>query len=246
MPAFVVGQKMPVGAIALGPQEELNVDPGKMQATKGVSMVTQVAAGFFESVKSVFWGGRSLFENRFRANGNGGWILIEEGVPGQVAVIDLTRGETLKIRKDRWVASSPSVELQTNYEGFASWLFHGTGLAMIYAIANAAGKVFFRTDAGTVKAIAVDSSVDGPVTVDNNCILAYTSGLEVTTRQSGDITSLIFGAEGLVCEFSGKGTVYIASEPQDKRRVQVVHHHHHEPRPQQPARPATPLIRVNL
>lgn len=224
---------IPDGAIQLDPYEELYVHPGMMQASRNVSMVTQYVAGIFESLKRLIFDGPSLFNNKFQAGATGGWILIQESVPGQLQMVELHSNESFKVRRDRWVGSSPDIELNTVYEGISGY-FRGTGVAMTEAALKAdaqMGKLFFRCDRGTVKKIEIHAG-ESPVTIDNDSILGYSSGLDAKSRFAGDgLTSIMFGSEGLVYDFQGEGAVYIASTPQDKDKPTEVLHHHYNNQP---------------
>lgn len=217
---------IPSGAIRLEQGEELHVYPGKMQATNNISMITEWASGFWESFKRLFWGaGPGCFNNVFKANEGGGWILLEESRPGQFVELDLSeiQNKGLKFRRDCWLASSPGVQLDTAYEGLPG-LLQGTGIAMLEASLKAdaqKGKIFFHCQNGTVKKIEINPQ--DKITIDNDSIIAYTPGLERSFRMAGEgVSSLMFGEENLVCDFSGKGTVYIASAPQDREPAQTV------------------------
>ena len=209
----------PEGAIFLREGEALYAAPGKMQAAKNVSMATEYTAGIFESMKRLFMGGPDYFNNKFEANRGGGWVLLQESIPGQMGSMEIKAGHGMKIRTDRWAASTSNVTLETIYEG-TSGIIRGTGVAMLQASVKAnsqRGKIFFYADEGVVKQIAV-SSIGGPVMVDNDSIIGYSDGLTCSFRTSGNgLQSLMFGKEGIVCDFYGEGVVYIASTPQDTR-----------------------------
>jgi uncharacterized protein (AIM24 family) len=220
-------QGAPEGAFSLGLGEELHVAPGKMQATKHISMITELVTGLMESIKRFFFGGPSFFNNRFKAEKEGAWILLEEKIPGQLAAVQIGEGESIKIRRDRLVASSTNLNLDTTYEGVSGFM-KGTGVAMLNASLKAdqlKGKLIFHADKGTVKQIDINPE-DGPVTIDNDSILGYTSGVTSNVRVSGNgVKSIVFGGEGLVYDFRGKGTVYVASTPQDTKKPHTTHVH---------------------
>lgn len=214
---------MPLSAIRLEPGESLYVDPGKMQAAANVSMITEFVTGIMESLKRFFVGGPNYFNNKFQAGPNGGWVLLQETTPNQIASVEIGQGHSMKIRRDRWIASSPEVELTTTYEGL-SGLVRGTGVAMLKASMKTdaqKGKLFFYSDPGTVKAIEIDSRNGDVFTVDNDSVLGFTEGL-TTTFKVGGFKSALFGEEGILCEFHGKGTVYVASAPQDQQKIHNV------------------------
>ena len=54
-------------------------------------------------------------------------------------------------------------------------------------------------------------NVSGSYVVDTGHIVAFTDGLQYEIGRVGGYKSLFFSGEGLVCRFSGKGTVWCQS-----------------------------------
>ena len=216
--------------IPLEEGEILAVNPGKAQAWRGVKMSTNFSSGLFESIKRIFWGSATLFSNLFTGNSEkGGWVLVEESTPGALNKYSLTKGKEIHILKTSWVASSENVDLGTEFVGTRG-LFSNTGLAMVRATLKAAalkGEIYFKADQGIIREVELTPE-DSPLVVDNDAILAYTSGVTQSITHAGSgMKSFCFGGENLVSLFQGKGTVYLSSIPNKEATPIEVHHHHH-------------------
>jgi uncharacterized protein (TIGR00266 family) len=53
--------------------------------------------------------------------------------------------------------------------------------------------------------------VDGKFIVDTGHIVAFEGTLDFRVRSIGGLKSLLFSGEGLVCEFTGRGTLWVQS-----------------------------------
>jgi len=196
--------------------ETLSVEPGGMLASKNLAMKTSLIAGsVLNRAKSYALGGESLFRNIYTAEKGGGWIALEEKLPGQIVTQDLHPDESaLMIRRTALLASTPNVELETQYLGLTGFM-KGQGIATIRAsVKEGEGKVYFHATDGVVKAFHIRPE-DGKVTIDNDMILAYSENLTSELARLGTgINSLVLSGEGLVNNFSGEGVVYVASGSQ--------------------------------
>jgi hypothetical protein len=90
----------------------------------------------------------------------------------------------------------------------------GHGIATIRTFAEQGnGQVYFHAHDGVVRSFRIRPE-DGPVTIDNDMILAYSENLKSHLKKVGGVVSTFFSGEGLVCEFEGDGMVYVASGTQ--------------------------------
>jgi uncharacterized protein (TIGR00266 family) len=198
--------------IYLQPGETLNVEPSAMLACKNVNLSTGLNGTIFEVAKRYFFGGESLFQNSYKANEEGGWLALEEAIPGQINAHKLSPGKELILGRGAYVASDANVAVSANYAGLTGW-WKGLGFTKFNAkvIDDNCGRIFFNSTEGIVKAIKIKEE-DGPVIVDNNNLIAYSSDLELkTTKMGKGASSLLFSGEGAVNEFKGKGVVYVGS-----------------------------------
>lgn len=197
--------------ISLNEGQSLNVEPSAMLACKNVEMETRLNGSVFAVAKRYFLGGESLFQNCYTAKEGGGWIALEESLPGQINAYELQPGKNLVIGRKAYVAADQNVKVSFHYAG-AKGLFRGVGAVKLKAsvIDKQSGRVFFNSMEGITKAIVI-SEETGPVIIDNEDIVAYTDTLQVSRRKLGDMKTLFLSGEGFVNEFKGNGTVFVGS-----------------------------------
>lgn len=199
--------------ISLSEGQSLVVEPKGMLAFKNCSIKTKFWAENFWNCLKVYWlGGETLLRNTFTALPGGGWIALEEHMPGQIVSQKLNPAEpALIIRRSALLATTPNVKLKTRFLGFSGYL-KGQGFTAIRAhVEKGEGNVLFHVDHGTVQSFKVNKE-QGPLIVDNQDIIAYSENLETSLKRIGKKTKIIlFSGEGLVCEFKGDGIVYASS-----------------------------------
>ena len=188
-----------LGRCILGPGETLMAESGAMVGySDGVSMRTH-AGGMLKAIGRMF-GGESIFRNDFTAGPLGGEVLVAPSLRGDL--IELSVGQTQWfLRHGAYVASSAGVDVTT--QGSLRGIFSGAGL-------------FLLTTRGTGQLIVgafgalEEVHVDGEFIVDTGHIVAWESSLDYSIGKaaSGWIASY-FSGEGLVCEFRGRGRLFM-------------------------------------
>ncbi len=145
--------------------------------------------------------GESFFQNRYTAVGAAGHVTFAPTHCGDIVTQELTQG-TLFLQSTAFLCSGTGVEVDAKWGG-ARTFFGGEGLVMLKATGT--GPLVFNSFGG-IKEV----DVDGTFIVDTGHIVAFEDGVTFkVTKFGGGWKSLIFGGEGLVCEFSGKGKVWI-------------------------------------
>jgi len=145
--------------------------------------------------------GESFFQNRFTAQGAPGHVTFAPTHAGDVEVHEIKQG-TLYLQSTAFLCSSPDITVDSKWGGARSF-FGGEGLVMLKATGS--GPIAFNSF-GAIKAVDV---TDGFV-VDTGHIVAFEDGLNFTVNKfGGGWKSFLFGGEGLVCTFSGRGRLWI-------------------------------------
>lgn len=186
--------------VELAPRESVVAEAGAMVGmSPGVDIETSTRGGVLAGVKRMF-GGESFFLNTFTAGSGAGEVLFAPRVCGDMAVLDVGPGRWMA-QSSAFVASGPGVQVETGLGGFRTF-FAGEGLFVLRA--SGEGPLIVGAFGALEK---VD--VRGKLIVDTGHLVAWSASLEwrVTTAAPGWIASFLSG-EGLVCEFSGSGTVY--------------------------------------
>jgi len=196
--------------VDLAADEQIVVESGSMAAmSSNIEVKTEAKGGIWSSVKRVA-GGEGFFINTYTAEGAPGQIFLAPGHPGDIRHFKLS-GEELMIQSGSYIASSPEVELDTKWGG-AKTFFGGEGLFMLRA--SGPGDVLF----GSFGAVH-EVDVNGHYSVDTGHIVAFESGLSFKVRKVGGLKSLFLSGEGLICDFSGQGKLYL----QTRKPASFVH-----------------------
>ncbi len=188
--------------IWLSPGESVIAESGAMVGmTPNVAMQTQ-SGGLMSGLKRMF-GGESFFRNTFTAHQGQGEVLFATPLCGDIVVLEAGQRQWC-IQNSAFVASSPSVNVETKSGGFKGF-FSGAGFFVLET--SGQGQVVLGAF-GAIEPI----HVDGGMVIDTGHIVAWESTLtyQISKAGSGWVSSFLSG-EGLVCSFQGQGIVYIQS-----------------------------------
>jgi len=144
--------------------------------------------------------GENLFINEFTASDADGEIGIAPGTPGDVGHVYL-EDATIYLQNSAFLASSPALNVGAEFQGFKGF-FSGEKIFMISC--SGTGDLWFNTFGGLIEIDVKENYV-----VDTGHIVGFTAGLSYDVRPVGGLKSLFFSREGLVCRFSGEGTIWI-------------------------------------
>ena len=166
-----------------------------------VSMETKLKGGLLGGIKRVM-SAESLTVNEFTAQGGPGEIMIAPGPPGDLVYHQLKKGETLYLQSSAYVASTPGVETDMKWQGFKNSFFGGAGLFLVKVTGE--GTVFFNAYGAILEIPVQDNYV-----VDTGYIVGFESTLTYNVTFLQGLKTSLLGGEGLVCQFSGSGKVWI-------------------------------------
>jgi len=110
------------------------------------------------------------------------------------------------IQNAAYIASSPDVNVETQTGGFKGF-FSGAGVFILKATSQQAGQVLVGGFGGLQ-----ELHCDGNLVIDTGHLVAWDATLDYKIAKSGAgwIASWLSG-EGLVCDFSGQGRIWIQS-----------------------------------
>jgi len=193
--------------IKLNPGQDFTAEGGAMIAmSPDVSMTTTThkkgSGSIMKGIKRML-GGENFFLNHYTAGKQGGTVWLGAVHAGDMLVKELN-GEGLIVQGGSYVASSPGIEIDMNWQGFKS-LISKEGLFWLEI--KGKGTVIVNSF-GAIYPIAVD----GEYIVDTGHIVAFEESLNFSLTKAGKswINSFL-GGEGFVCKFRGKGTVWVQS-----------------------------------
>ena len=158
-------------------------------------MKTKMKGGFKRMLS-----GEKLFINEFSAEGRSGEIGVAPGTPGDLVHVYL-ENETVYLQNSSYLASSPNLQVEAQFQGFKGF-FSGEKLFMVKC--SGTGDLWFNTFGSVIEIDVTDDYV-----VDTGHIVGFSESLSYEVRGVAGLKSLFFSGEGLVCRFSGSGTVWI-------------------------------------
>ncbi len=172
-----------------------------------IALTIERSPGFWPVVKAFFFalarklvGGETFILNHFTALAPGRLVLAPT-FAGSIERRDLAGGSVV-LRAGAYLASVGDVHMTLRWGGLRA-LFAREGLFFLEL--SGTGSVWFSSY-GAAEALRCD----GTLIVDNGHILAFDPQLTFEIRTpGGGLLGLAASGEGLVCEFTGTGTVWV-------------------------------------
>ena len=187
--------------INLEPDEEVVTEAGAMAwMSDNLKVDTSTRGGALAGLKRAALSGESFFQNTYRAEGGPGLLGVAPGQPGDIVAHEMNGGELL-LEKSAYLASSPGVHCDTNFQGL-SGLFN-EGLFVLQTSGD--GTLFFNAY-GDIDEVAVD----GSYVVDNGHAVAWEPSLDYELTRARKIRSFLF-ADQLLMNFHGQGRLWVQS-----------------------------------
>ncbi|TNE86884.1 MAG: TIGR00266 family protein [Deltaproteobacteria bacterium] len=163
-----------------------------------LKMDTNMQGGIFGAAKRAL-GGESVFLNTYTGTGAGQRLDVAPSQPGDMEHIPVSGA--VVVQRGSYLASTPGIEVSAKWGG-AKTFFGGEGLIMLRC--EGQGDLWISSY-GAIHQV----DVQGGYTVDTSHIVAFDESLTFQVRKSGGLKSLFFSSEGLVCQFSGTGRLWI-------------------------------------
>lgn len=192
--------------VQLDAGQRVYAEPAAMATmSTNIKLVAGLRGGAMASLSRAF-SGESLVVNTFTAQDGPGEVWFAPGPMGDMRHVELN-GNRIVLQRGAFVACSEGVTLKAKWEGLRGF-FSGEGF--ILQQADGTGDLWFNTYGAILEVDVKDEYV-----VDTGCIVAFedTLGYSVTTMPrpagGGSLKTFLFGGEGLVCRFSGRGRLWI-------------------------------------
>lgn len=197
-----------VARVQLELGETFTAETGSMIAMSGgvqieTSSKPRGQGGLLSGLKRML-AGENFFLNHYKATASGQEVFLAPTLIGDVEAVHLA-GRKLHVQAGGWLGSSDGVSLETSYQGFGVGMLGGEGF--FWVTCGGGGTVLLASFGAIYKV-----EVDGEYTVDTGHVVAYEDGLQLKVGKANpSLLGSIFGGEGLVCRFSGKGTLWCQS-----------------------------------
>jgi uncharacterized protein (TIGR00266 family) len=154
-------------------------------------------------VESVVSSDTDLVENTFEATVDGATLRLAPDHPGDVFGVDVAAHGPIRVDEGSTLASTPTVERSTEFNGADDLLSTGD----LRALRLSGSGVAFLSAYGSV--VEREVTPDEAAVVDEDHLIAWTDGLSTSRETDGGVTSAVLGGEGVVTTFSGRGRVWL-------------------------------------
>lgn len=171
--------------------------PGSMV---GMSATMTLKGAMKFSMKKLIAGG-DIGSSTFTGPGE---LILAPPALGDISNIRLSGQEQWNVGKDAFLAATQGVVKDYKSQGIGKAMFSGEGL-FVYKISG--NGILWITSLGAI--IRKDLQNDEKYIVDNGHLVAWNCKYVLERAASGGIMSGLTSAEGLICKFTGPGTLFI-------------------------------------
>lgn len=133
-----------------------------------------------------------------------GELLLAPSSIGDITIIKLSGQEQWSVGKEAFLACTQGIVTEYKSQGVSKAIFSGEGL-FVYRISGQG--ILWCTSFGAI--IRKDLAKDEKYLIDNGHLVAWNCKYVLERVASGGIISNYTAGEGLVCKFTGPGTVFM-------------------------------------
>ncbi len=193
-----------IALVTMDAGEEIIAEAGAMiamnsQINASTTLRQGKGGGIMGGLKRMLTG-ESLFLSVFRAPVNGCEIFLAPKLMGDILIYEMKNNE-LVVQATSYLACTSGVDLDLGWQGFKS-LFSGESI--FWLSVTGVGTLLLNSFGGIY-----EIEVDDEYIVDTGHIVAFEKTLSFTIGKANKSWwGAIFGGEGLVCHFKGKGKIY--------------------------------------
>lgn len=203
----ILKELMAILEIQMNSGEKITAESGAMVYTKGdIEIKTRTReGGFFKKIKVTALGGESFFVNDYVAHGNCSIGLTGPPI-GDIVRVEVKPENGFIVQSGSYVASTPGVLLDTQWQGFTKGLF-GSEFFMLKATGQ--GDMFLNAYGGIIhKQLAAGEKM----MIDNYHLVALSDQATYRVTKVGGMKTTILGGEGLATEVMGPGSIYFQTK----------------------------------
>ena len=191
----------------LKPEESIVAESGAMAfMTPNIEVKTRSRGGLLSGLKVKILGGQSFFVNDLVAHGTAGEVGLVSAPIGDMERLEIKSGSEYAIQKQAFVASTPEVVIDTQWQGFTKGLF---GQSLFLLKATGQGDVWINVF-GAIEKRSLKAGEH--LIVDNFHLVAFSSTCKYNVRKTGGIKETLFSGEGLVVDIEGPGDVLLQTK----------------------------------
>ena len=195
--------------LLMDPGESIRAESGAMVSmTPNIQIETAARGGILGGLKRAVLGGESFFINTFTCQGGSGEMTLAPSLPGDLMHVPLTGG-SMFVQSGSYICNGGDIEVDTSWAG-AKGFFSGEGLFLLKCTGT--GDLFISSY-GAIH--TVELAQNQQYLVDTGHMVAFEETITYTVQRVGSWKSTLLSGEGLVCNFSGPGRLYLQSRSMD-------------------------------
>jgi uncharacterized protein (TIGR00266 family) len=194
--------------VTLSRSEKVIAEAGSLVYIKGnIQIKTKTRkGGLFQKFKLKAVGRESFFVNEYEAQEDGCQLGLTGQTVGDIFTLSLSPEEGLILQSGSYIASTPGILLDTEWQGFTKGIF-GSSLFMLKV--SGQGELFANVYGGIIKR---ELSSTEKILIDNYHLVAMGSNANYEIKRLGGLKTNILGGEGFVTEVTGPGIVYFQTK----------------------------------
>ena len=204
--------QFPLVDIELEPGEKVFIQRGSMvyhsTSIKLNTKVNGTGSGIGKLIRAVgrsITSGESFWITEAQASRTTGKLAIAPALPGEVLPLKLGK-EQDRINDGKFLAMDGSASYSMKKQSVGRAIFSGTG-GFFVMTTSGEGTVLCNAY-GSIKKITLNND---EITIDNNHVVAWSTGLDYDIHFDNGFIQSIGTGEGIVNTFKGSGEVYIQS-----------------------------------
>ena len=205
----IQGEPMPVVICHLEAGESMITERGSM-VWMSANMRMETKAGGLGKALGRMFGGESLFQNTYTAEGGPGMIAFASSFPGTIRAVEITPNMPVIAQKSAFLAATPGVELSIHFQKKVGAGFFG-GEGFIMQKLSGRGIAFTEFDGHIVE---YDLDPGESLVVDTGYLAAMDATCSMDIQAVPGLKNMVFGGEGIFNTIiTGPGHVYLQTMP---------------------------------
>lgn len=200
----IQGGPFPVVVCRLEDGEQMITEKGSM-VWMSPNMEMSTEGGGFKKAFSKMFSGESMFQNIYRAKGEG-MIAFGSSFPGRILPLEIGPGKEIVLQKTAFLASEKGVNLSIHFNKKAGAGFFG-GEGFIMQRLSGAGMAFAEID-GEVVEYTLEKGQQ--ILVDTGNVAGFESTVSIDIKKVEGMKNILLGGEGLFhTVLTGPGKIWL-------------------------------------
>ena len=228
----IIGDDLQQVEVELDPGETVIAEAGSMNyMEQGIRFETKMGdgsnpkEGFFKKAigaGSRFLMGESIFLTHFiNEDSTKRKVAFSSPYPGKILPVNLQEyGNQVICQKGAFLSAALGTRMTMHFrKNLGTGLFGGEGFILQRLVGD--GMIFLHAGGSLIQ-----KELKGEkLRVDTGCIVGFTSRIQYSVEQAGNLKSMIFGGEGLfLSTMAGHGTVWLQSLPFSRLADTIIQH----------------------